>query len=76
MCLAVPMKIMSIDGSTAVAATAGVEVSVGLDLVDGVSVGDYVIVHAGYAITALKAAEAEETLAILQRLVDQGGGFS
>jgi len=39
-----------------------------LTLVDGVAVGDYVIVHAGYAIQFMSAQEAEENLAILERL--------
>jgi hydrogenase expression/formation protein HypC len=55
-------------GRTARARSAGLEIDVALDLVDGVSVGDYVIVHAGYAIQRLSEHEALETLAILERM--------
>ena len=43
-------------------------IDVALDLVDGVGVGDYIIVHAGFAIQRLSADEALETLAILERM--------
>lgn len=76
MCLAVPMQVQSIDGSEAVAESGGLIVLVQLDLVDGVCVGDYVIVHAGYAIAIVDAAEAQETLAILTRLAKVGGGVA
>jgi hydrogenase expression/formation protein HypC len=68
MCVAIPMQVVSIDGSMAQVDAAGMVATVGLDLVDDVAVGDYVIVHAGYAIQRLSAEEAEETLAILERL--------
>ncbi len=68
MCVAIPMRVVSIDGPIAEVDAAGMVATVGLDLVDDVTVGDYVIVHAGYAIQRLSAQEAEETLAILERL--------
>lgn len=68
MCLAVPMQITRTDGSRASVMAAGVEREIGLDLIDEAEVGDWVIVHAGYAITKLSDAEAHETLAILERL--------
>ena len=68
MCVATPMRVVAIDGSLAEVDVAGVHATIGLDLVDDVAVGDYVIVHAGYAIQRLSAHEAEETLAILERL--------
>jgi len=61
MCLAVPMKVVSIDGSLAQVEEAGVRRKVRVDLVEGVGVGDYVIVHAGIAIERLDPQEAEET---------------
>lgn len=66
MCLAVPGKIISIEGVTATVDVAGVQVVARLDLMDEVAFGDYVLVHAGFAITKLDADEAEETLALLQ----------
>ncbi|MBW2454240.1 MAG: HypC/HybG/HupF family hydrogenase formation chaperone [Deltaproteobacteria bacterium] len=68
MCLAIPMRVMAIEGLVARVESGGVEIDAGLDLVEEVAVGDYVIVHAGYAIQRLSAEEAVETLSILQRL--------
>lgn len=68
MCVATPLKVMEIAGDSAKVGASGMELTVGLDLVDDVSVGDYVIVHAGYAIQRLSAEDAEETLLILERL--------
>lgn len=68
MCLAVPMKIKSIEGNTARVSTATLELDVCLDLVESVQVGDYVLVHAGYAIERLSPDDAEERLAIFARL--------
>ena len=68
MCVAVPMEVVHIDGPIAVVRRAGLEVTCGLDLVEDVRVGDYVIVHAGYALQVLSADEARTTLAIFERL--------
>ncbi len=68
MCLAVPMQIVEIDGNRGRVSTWGVDLEVALDLVEEVSVGDYVIVHAGFAIQSLPAEDALETLAILEKL--------
>jgi hydrogenase expression/formation protein HypC len=62
------MRVTAIAGRVARVASGGVEIDAGLDLVDDVEVGDYLIVHAGYAIQRLSAAEAQETLSILERL--------
>jgi hydrogenase expression/formation protein HypC len=63
MCLAVPMKIVSIDGHTACCEAKGVMRTVSLSLLDGegVAVGDHVLVHVGYAIQAMTAADAQAT---------------
>ena len=68
MCVAVPMEVVSVDGPRGVVRSVGLELEVGLELVEGVNVGDYVIVHAGYAIQSLSAEDARETLAVLERL--------
>jgi hydrogenase expression/formation protein HypC len=68
MCVATPMRVVSIDGSFAKVDAAGIQVQVSIELVDEVAVGDYVIVHAGYAIQRLSADDAQETLAIFERL--------
>lgn len=64
MCLAIPARIVELlpDGAGRVD-LGGVRKTVSLELVDAVEVGDYVIVHVGYALTRLDPAEAERTLA-------------
>ena len=65
-CLAVPGKLTRVDGLVATVDVMGTEVLARLDLVDDVAVGDYVLVHAGFAITRMEPQEAEETLALLR----------
>jgi len=69
MCLGVPMKILSRDGDDIVAEMDGVrkEASVML-LGEEVVVGDYVIVHAGFAISRLDEAYAEETIRMMKEV--------
>ena len=63
MCLALPARVVELtDGDNAVVDLGGVRKSISLALVEGISVGDYVIVHVGYALTRLDPAEAELTL--------------
>ncbi|HEX9078546.1 MAG TPA: HypC/HybG/HupF family hydrogenase formation chaperone [Desulfuromonadaceae bacterium] len=73
MCLGVPMKIVSRDGDDIVAEVDGVrkEASVML-LADDVAVGDYVIVHAGYAISRLDEEYAQETLRLMKEVFSPG----
>ena len=72
MCLAVPMKIVSKEGDNVVAEVDGVrkEASVML-LGEEVTVGDYVIVHAGFAISKLDAKYAEETLSLMREVFSE-----
>ena len=62
MCLAVPGKIIEIEGKTAIVDFGGVKREVRLDLLPNVSVGDYVIVHTGFAIERLDEERALEIL--------------
>ena len=65
MCLAVPAKITELlEGDMAMASVGGVSHKVSLSLVEDVSVGDYVIVHVGFALSKLDPEEAEKTLAL------------
>ncbi len=65
MCIAVPMRIVSLAaGNTAVAELGGTRHTVDLSLLDDALAGDYVIVHAGYAIEKLDRAEADDRLAL------------
>ena len=71
MCLAIPMKIIQIDGVQDVAEVDGVSRQVRLDLLPGAGLGDYVLIHAGLAIAKVDAASAEETLSLLRSLADE-----
>ena len=71
MCLAIPMRIVKIDGFSAVAEVDGVSRQVRLDLLPEASLGDYVLIHAGLAIARVDAAHAEETLSLLRSLADE-----
>ena len=65
MCLAIPARVVELlPGETARVEVGGVTKDCSLALVDGVAVGDYVVLHVGYAIQRLDAAEAERTLAL------------
>jgi len=68
MCLAVPMKVISIDDDRATCVIGDVERKVRLSLLPEVHVGEYVIVHAGYAIQILDEKEAQETLQLFADL--------
>jgi len=64
MCLAIPARVVSIDGETATVSIDGVQKEISLALVEDVSVDDYVIVHVGYALSRLDPIEAAATLAL------------
>ena len=65
MCLAVPVRVIELrGGDAAVVDLGGVRKEISIALVDDVAVGDYVILHVGYALTRLDPAEAEKTLAL------------
>lgn len=67
MCVGVPMQIVEIEGDTALAEIDGVKREASLMLLDEeLAVGDYVIVHAGFAIARLDPEEALETLALMR----------
>ncbi len=68
MCIAVPGKILSIIKNTAEVNFSGARRKVALDLVPKARVGDYVLVHAGFAIQVLEEAEAEETLKLFEEI--------
>ena len=68
MCLALPMRIIAVDGALATIATAGLEQRASLMLVPEAKVGDYVLVHAGFAISVIDDAEANETLELLREI--------
>jgi hydrogenase expression/formation protein HypC len=69
MCLAIPGRIMSVDGMTGKVEMNGVTVQAGLQLVPDAKVGDYVLLHAGFAIQVIDADEARETAELLAEYV-------
>ncbi len=68
MCLAIPALIKSIDGYQAEADIDGVTRQVSLQLTPEARVGDYVLLHTGYAISVIDPEEAEETLKLLREI--------
>jgi hydrogenase expression/formation protein HypC len=73
MCLALPSLVTELlDGDQAKVDLGGITKAVSLALVDGVAVGDYVIVHVGYALTKVDPAEAEKTLALWAEMQESG----
>ena len=73
MCLAIPAQVVELrDGDNAVVDLAGVRKEISLALVDNVAVGDYVIVHVGYALNKLDPEEAAKTLALFAEIGQLG----
>ncbi|MGK7294372.1 MAG: HypC/HybG/HupF family hydrogenase formation chaperone [Candidatus Wenzhouxiangella sp. M2_3B_020] len=69
MCLAVPARVEALhEHDQATVEVGGVKSRISLALIDGVDVGDYVIVHVGHAITRLDVEEAEKSLALFREL--------
>ena len=74
MCLALPCRVVELRAQQqALVVVDGVGREISLALVDDVAVGDYVIVHVGYALTRLDTDEAEKTLALLAELAATAG---
>jgi len=72
MCLAVPVQIISIQGGEAEVEIGGVKRQVSTVLTPEAKVGDYVLLHTGYAINVIDEAEAQETLNILTEMIILG----
>ena len=65
MCLAIPVRVVELrDDEMAIVDLDGIRKEISLALVDDVGVGDYVILHVGYALARLDADEAERTLGL------------
>jgi len=70
MCLSIPAKIVSIDGNMAEVSAGGTLFKAGLHMIENVKVGDYILLHAGFAIQKISEQEAAETLEILREMDD------
>ena len=66
--MAIPVKITSIDGDEAEAEIGGVKRRISIALTPKVKLGDYVLLHTGYAIGVLDEVEAKETLKLLEEI--------
>ena len=74
MCLAIPARVEELhEFDQATVEVGGVRSRISLAFVDGVEVGDYVIVHVGHAITRLDVEEAEKSLALFRELAESIG---
>lgn len=74
MCLALPARIVALDGTDgATVDLGGVRKAISVALMPGVAVGDYVIVHVGHAIGVIDADEAERTLALFAEMAQSSG---
>ena len=62
MCLAIPLKLVEINGNTATGEAMGMRREIRVDFIENPKVGDYVIVHAGFAIERLPEGQASEDL--------------
>jgi hydrogenase expression/formation protein HypC len=68
MCLAVPVKVIAVDGTEADVDIGGVERRVSIMLTPEVKVGDYVLLHTGYAINVIDEQRAKETLELFEEI--------
>ena len=70
MCLAVPLKLIVIDGKNAVGESMGMQRKLRVDFIPEPKIGDYVIVHAGFAIERLPEEQALEDIAAWEEIRD------
>ena len=70
MCLAVPLKIIEIDGKNAVGESMGMQRKLRVDFIPEPKIGDYVIVHAGFAIERLPEKQALEDIEAWEEIKD------
>lgn len=68
MCLGVPMRLVKIDDDNAVVESGGLTRNINLALLKDARIGDYVLIHAGFAIEKIKPKEALKTLRALRGL--------
>jgi|COG998Drversion2_1049125.scaffolds.fasta_scaffold67546_2 hydrogenase expression/formation protein HypC len=72
MCLGVPMQVKTIENEVAICEIDGVQREASLMMIDDVQIGDYVLIHAGFAIEKIDEAEAQLTLQALREALDMG----
>ena len=72
MCLGVPMQVKAIANEMAICEIDGVRREASLMMIDDIAVGDYVLIHAGFAIEKIDEEEARLTLQALRNALDMG----
>jgi hydrogenase expression/formation protein HypC len=72
MCLAIPARVIEINEGVGLVELAGVVREASFMLLPDVRVGDYVLLHAGYALQKVDEAEAEETIRLLSEIAEAG----
>ena len=70
MCLSIPAKVLSINGQMAEVSAGGTIFKAGLQMLEDVKAGDYILIHAGFAIQKVSDKEAEETLRLFRDAED------
>jgi hydrogenase expression/formation protein HypC len=68
MCLSIPARIVSIDGSMAKVSAGGAIFNAGLHMIEDAQVGDYILLHAGFAIQKISEKEAAETIKLFNEI--------
>jgi len=76
MCLAIPARVVSLRGAMATVAIGGVMREASVHLLDDVREGEYLLIHAGYALSKIDESEAQETLRILVQMGDLNEGVA
>jgi hydrogenase expression/formation protein HypC len=71
MCVAIPCKVINMDGNKAIVDAGGAQKEINIMLIENLSVGDYVLVHAGFAISKVEKETAEDTLALLESYLSE-----
>lgn len=72
MCLAIPMRLLERDGERGTVEVGGARSTIMLSLLPDARVGDWLVVHAGYALEILDEQEAALTLALLKQMGESG----
>jgi len=70
MCLSIPVKIISISDGIAEVSAGGTIFKAGLQMIEDAKPGDYVLLHAGFAIQKISEEEAEETIKLFKEIHD------
>lgn len=68
MCLSIPARIVSVNGNMAEVSAGGTIFKAGLHMIENAKAGDYILLHAGFAIQKISEEEAEETLKLLKEM--------